>query len=115
MQVSLDESSCNHVGERVGAAGREEPSEAARPRDAAQAGTRVGLTAPFEDVFSLDLFMIPSKVDGRKTAWVSLASSCKGSSCASPLLWELMASHLSCYLFSSRWFYLYSTKKPPKS
>lgn len=44
-------SSCSLAGESVGPAGGERPSEGARPRDAAQAGTRVGLAVPFEDLF----------------------------------------------------------------
>ena len=100
MQVSLGASSCSLAGESVGAAGGEGPSEGARPRDPAQAGTRVDLAAPFEDLLSLEPLMTPSK---RLTAgrWmISLASPCEGNSYASPTLWELTVSGLSCYLFS---------------
>lgn len=59
-------SSCSLAGESIGAAGGERPLEGARPRDAAQAGTRVDLGAPFEDRLSLDPLTTPGKVYGRK-------------------------------------------------
>jgi len=66
VQVTLSASSCSLAGEGAGAAGGEGPSEGARPRDAAQAGTRVGPAALFEDLLSLHLLTTPTKVRGRK-------------------------------------------------